>query len=230
MFVDFHTHILPKMDDGSKNTEESLSMLRELKRQGIDTVVATPHFYADRDSVESFLKRREKSYAEICGENDLPEIILGAEVLFYEHLYSLDDINKLCIGDTNYIMIELPFEDWSAKIFEKLYRVTANHNVKIIIAHIDRYLTPSNKNFLHKFAELNAVLQINSSALNGGFFKRKNALSMIKSGRVSLLGSDCHNMTSRKPDVADAYKVIEKKLGADAVGYINRTAEKILYK
>ena len=229
MLVDFHTHILPKMDDGSKNKEESVAMLRELKKQGIDTVVATPHFYADRDNVEKFLKRREKSYAEICDEKDLPNIVLGAEVLLYDHLYSLDDIDKLCIGNTNYIMIELPFEDWSPKIFEKLFRITVSHDVKIIIAHIDRYLTPSNKKLLPKFAELKTILQINTSAFNEGIIKRRHALGMIKSKQALLLGSDCHNMTSRKPDTGEVYSLIKNKLGEDVVSNMNRIAEKILF-
>lgn len=229
MTVDFHSHILPKMDDGSKNKEESLNMLFELKNQGIDTVVATPHFYADRDSVDSFLKRREKRFAEISGEKGIPNIVLGAEVLFYDYLYSLSDIEKLCIGNTKYIMIELPFENWTEKLFEKLNRITLNHDIKIIIAHIDRYLTPHNKKFLYKFSECNAIFQINASAFNDGIFKRKIAIKMIKNNHTILLGSDCHNMTTRKPNIGLAYKVIAKKLGQDTLHNINRIAEKILY-
>ena len=54
--IDFHSHILPGIDDGSKNTQMSLAMIEEEKKQGVHTIVATPHFYADEDSVERFLK------------------------------------------------------------------------------------------------------------------------------------------------------------------------------
>ena len=57
--IDFHTHILPKMDDGSKSTEESIAMLKMQAEQGIRWVVATPHFYAEPESPQDFLQRRK---------------------------------------------------------------------------------------------------------------------------------------------------------------------------
>ena len=63
--IDFHTHILPKVDDGSRSLEQSLAMLNELKKQGVKKLVATPHFYANDESVESFLERRNRVYAEL---------------------------------------------------------------------------------------------------------------------------------------------------------------------
>ena len=59
--IDFHTHILPRMDDGSRSVEESLEMLDSMRQQGVKTVFATPHFYANDESVDSFLERREAS-------------------------------------------------------------------------------------------------------------------------------------------------------------------------
>ena len=55
--IDFHSHILPAMDDGSKNIEESLQMLRMLQEQGVERVIATPHFYADENPPDVFLRR-----------------------------------------------------------------------------------------------------------------------------------------------------------------------------
>ena len=64
--VDFHSHILPGVDDGSRSVEESLEMLRAVARQGIGTVVATPPFYANHDTPERFLRRR------LCNTNYTP--------------------------------------------------------------------------------------------------------------------------------------------------------------
>ena len=83
--VDFHSHILPNIDDGSKNLETSLRMLTESKRQGVDLMIATPHFYAWQDKMSKFLENRKNAYELVKqqieqAEEPLPEIMLGAEV------------------------------------------------------------------------------------------------------------------------------------------------------
>ena len=60
--VDFHTHVLPRIDDGSGSTEESLSLLESLRSQGVDIVCATSHFYPAEQDPESFLRRRGKAW------------------------------------------------------------------------------------------------------------------------------------------------------------------------
>ena len=81
--IDIHSHILPGIDDGSKNLRMSLGLIDMLIDQGIDTVAATPHFYADRVSVEKFLSRRQRAYESLAEalENTpkAPKILLGAE-------------------------------------------------------------------------------------------------------------------------------------------------------
>ena len=80
--IDFHSHILPAIDDGSKNVEESIVLLDMLKDQGIKTVVATPHFDVQRETPAAFIERRQESYEMLRPhlKKDPPEIILGAEV------------------------------------------------------------------------------------------------------------------------------------------------------
>ena len=65
MIADFHSHVLPGMDDGSRSTEESLEILKRMQEQGIAAVVATPHFYASRHFPEEFLERRERAKQKI---------------------------------------------------------------------------------------------------------------------------------------------------------------------
>lgn len=111
--VDFHCHILPEMDDGAKSPIESVQMLEILYRQNVTGCILTPHFYLEENSVEQFLKRREKSYAKlnsyIGNRQDLPEMVEGAEVYFCHRLYQVSQIEKLKIGASNYILIELPY-------------------------------------------------------------------------------------------------------------------------
>ena len=73
--IDWHSHILPAMDDGSRDAEESRLMPELLKAQGIQTVVATPHFYANEESVETFLQRRHDSYERLLAKG-MPSAVL----------------------------------------------------------------------------------------------------------------------------------------------------------
>ena len=65
MWIDFHTHILPGMDDGAETVQQSIKMLRMLRKQGVDRVALTPHFYAHRESVDSFLDRRQTAFEQL---------------------------------------------------------------------------------------------------------------------------------------------------------------------
>lgn len=232
MRADFHTHILPGIDDGSRNIEESTEMLRELRKQGIDTVVATPHFYCEENTVETFLERRDAAFAllqrTIQDEPDMPAVLCGAEVLFYPEIFALENLDKLCIQGTRYIMIELPFQSWTKRIYESIFRISTHAGLKPIIAHVDRYLKlQKDKNCLEELLHAGAVLQVNAEAFEG-LLNRRKVLNLIKTGKVSLLGSDCHNMRSRKPNIAAAYTAVAEKLGPDTVTGLEEISRKIL--
>ena len=87
MLTDFHSHILPGMDDGSADVTMSLEMLRWEELQGIARVVATPHFYARYEDPQRFLQRREqaeqKLRAAMADQSDMPELLMGAEVHYF---------------------------------------------------------------------------------------------------------------------------------------------------
>ena len=102
--VDFHTHILPKIDDGSKSVEESLAMLRSEWEQGIQEVVLTPHFYPQMDDPREFLARRQASFERLqaaMGEEALPKLRLGAEVYFYYGMSNSEILKELVISYDN---------------------------------------------------------------------------------------------------------------------------------
>ena len=246
--IDFHSHFLPGMDDGSRSVSESIKMLEALEKQNIDIAVATPHFYLNMDSVSSFLKRREESHAKLSQviktenssfenekstsgtEKSLPEIVLGAEVEFFNDLHALDELESLCIANSNYILIEMPFDKWTKRTYDGVHALIARRGLTPVIAHLDRYIEIQ-KDFkqIEQLVELNVIVQINSSFVNGLFTRRK-ALSLFENGFAHLLGSDCHNMTSRPPTIGEAYHRIEARLGLDFVKKIDQTGRKILGK
>ena len=212
--IDFHSHILPAMDDGSKSVQISLQMLESLKLQEIRRVVATPHFYANDDSVESFLERRRISFQELKTKYgaDSPEILLGAEVRYYEGLSKLEKLSELCIQGSNMLLIEMFSGRWSEYVVSELLNLSAQGKVTVVLAHIERYMDYQSTDVFERLLANNVLMQVNAEFVTGFFTKRK-ALSLFKNERLHFIGSDCHNMTSRPPEIAKAYELIGKKIG-----------------
>ena len=222
--IDFHTHILPGVDDGSASLEESIAMLRLEAEQGVKRLVATPHFYALHDSPERFLRRRAEA-AQRLGEEiqkygDLPKIALGAEVYFFKGISESDAISQLTIGSGRCILIEMPPPPWTDSMYRELEALSDRRGMIPIIAHVDRYIAPFRTYQIpQKLAELPVLVQANAE-----FFLHRStapmALRMLKHGDIHLLGSDCHNTRSRKPNLGQALQVIENRLGERAIQWI----------
>lgn len=215
--IDFHSHILPGIDDGSADLEESLELLRISARQGVEHMVATPHFYPRHDSPERFLRRREAAEQllreELIYHPGLPEITVGAEVYFFSGISDSELINALTIGDKRCILIEMPESPWKESHYRELEGIYVKHGVTPVIAHVDRYIRPFRTHGIpERLEQMPVMVQANASFfLNSA--TRSMALRMLKRGQIHLLGSDCHNLTSRRPNLAEAVEVIEAKLG-----------------
>lgn len=218
--IDIHTHILPEIDDGSRSVEESVSMLGELYKQGVDTVVATPHFYIDKANLSNFLHRRETAALRLMrAVSKMPErpaIAVGAEVQFYSELAFLDGIEELCLGGTRFLLVEMPFEPWPSHVYQTLEQLYFNREIIPVIAHVERFLDFNRASeVIPRLIESNAQIQVNCSALLSRETRRR-VRRLIRDGVVSFAASDCHNMTSRPPNIADGMRFIAKKCGSRA--------------
>ena len=142
MIIDFHSHILPGIDDGSKDLGTSLEMLKISKEQGIDYMVATPHFHATRISISHFLEAREEAYKCVSEhmESDMPKLIPGAEVAYFEGISEAEGIEKLTVGNTGLLLLEMPFGQWNQPMVSEVERLIEGRHIQIMLAHLERYL------------------------------------------------------------------------------------------
>ena len=236
--VDCHTHILPRMDDGSRSSDESIAMLRMERDQGVDTVILTPHFYADQESTQSFLDRRHACSARLRERREqitasgepLPKLYEGAEVRYFAGMARADDIDKLCIGDTRYMLVEMPFDTWSDGVFRDL-EILQSSGIKPVIAHIERFIRfQKHTDNLERLWSMGMLIQSNASFFTDWHTKR-TALKLLKQQKIHLLGSDSHRAEgARTPDIADALAIIEKKLGPGEIGWLKENGYRMLGK
>lgn len=227
--IDFHSHILPKMDDGSSSSAESLALLRSLREQGVDLVAATSHFYPNRTDPKEFLARRQAAYEHLRSQlpPDTPEIRLGAEVYFFEGISLREELPELCMQGTKLLLLEMPFREWSPRWVSELLELTDDPRVTLLMAHIDRYLRWNPPETFERLRRRGALMQFNAEILLD-WRRRRNALRMLESGLVTVLGSDCHNMTTRPPRLGEARAVMEKRLGADFVRALDSRQRRML--
>lgn len=229
--IDFHSHILPELDDGSKSVEMSVEMLKESYEQGIDIICATSHFYATKESPEKFLERRKQAFLKLAPylTDEMPIIRLGAEVQYFEGITNVELLPRLRIQGTNLLLIEMPFSKWSERMIKDVIFIRKNLRFLVVLAHIERYLEYNKISVFEELEKEGIYLQMNSSAFSS-FSTKGKAISLVKKDAVKLLGSDCHNTTSRKQNLSEGYKAIERKLGKEKVEMMNKFAHSLFYE
>ena len=210
---DMHCHVLPHMDDGCASVEQSLQVLRMNRRQNIDRVVATSHYYPT-EPISKFLDRREKAvtqlYDAIQSQDDtLPSLTLGAEVAYHTGLLQARHIERLCIGSSGYLLLELPFRKWPSQVFTDIHILRSTLGITPIIAHLERYLKVQDTKTVNRLLEMDVLVQMNAGYLLN-FWTQRKAKHLMKSGVVQLLGSDCHNTTNRPPNLGKGYEYLCK--------------------
>ena len=216
--IDFHTHILPEMDDGSSSVEMSLQMIRESVRQGVFCIVLTPHFYPAQDNPKHFLEKRQNRLELLKSRMryGIPLLLAGAEVQYFEGITAMRTLPQMRIEKSRGLLIEMPMCPWSERMIGDIAELNSRREYQVILAHAERYLSYGNLPAIRKLADVGVMMQVNSSAFTG-FAGCRRMLKLLDESLVHFLGSDCHNMTSRPPNLAAAYDTIERKRGTAAV-------------
>ncbi|MCI8554011.1 MAG: capsular polysaccharide biosynthesis protein [Clostridiales bacterium] len=221
--TDFHCHLLPGIDDGAQTAEEGLKIAQQLSEQGIGRVTATPHYVHHRDKVEDFLSRREQALyllretAERMGQPLFP-IVMGAEVRLEKDLSRVEGLDRLRMGDSSYILLELPFTPFKEWMEEEIDNISFRYSLTPILAHLDRYEWYSREERQRLLDRPDTVIQFNCSA----FEDRRNAktiLRLIQEGRRVVLGSDAHNLKERPPQFDGPLKFLRSKLHGQFARY-----------
>ena len=221
---DMHSHILPGMDDGSKDPGMSLEMLGAAADRGVEHILATPHYYPV-ESVKDFLERRAVAAGALKAAMDqsdrqLPRVYLGAEVAYRPGIGYEEDLRSLCIGDSEFLLLELPFAPWGPEVLRDIRNMTCAKGITPVLAHLERYLRIQKKKVLQEVLQQGVLVQLNAEAVLQRQTRRA-ALKMLRSGAVHLLGSDCHNLTDRPQNLGSAVQQLQQTRGMDeALGRI----------
>ena len=232
LLYDMHTHILPGVDDGARNIDESLTLINRLSCAGITDICLTPHYYTHRESLTDFLKRRTTAFHELSSYvSDDVNLHLGAEVYVTKYLFSNEDnLKKVCYEGTGYMLTEFPYSSrFEGESMVHLNKLINNYGITPILAHVERYpYLLKHLNVLEELIDMGIVIQSNACSYSEFPLKIK-LTKLLKNGYIHLFGSDAHSLTRNTPD---AYNIlnehISKKLDYSVISNINDNSAEIL--
>ncbi len=207
--IDIHTHILPGVDDGSKDIDTSLKMIEMSIEQGVTDIVLTPHVQSTVTKVtrEEQLKIYQELLESVKEKNFNINLHLGAEIMYHAHIDTAFD--DYTFGKEKYVLLEFstrvetPIEEICFDIIHMGYQV--------IVAHIERYSYLSIEDII-KIKATGALIQTNASAILNidQQASKKTVKQLIKKKLIDVIATDCHNLNKRAPNLLDA-KVYLKK-------------------
>ena len=201
--IDYHSHILPGIDDGAENVEKSILLIKQAKKYGVEEIYATPHCYLHKTNVERFCAKRQQALESIEKIGLEVPVKLGAEILLIPGLQNLSGIDKLCMPDGNNILLELPLNE---SLITEHYFIAAEQLKKrfgIVMAHPNRY----SDFIVGQMLEIGAVLQINSDDVCIRK-ERKRIIRWIDQDCVYAIGSDVHRGNGNYRRFKKAYEFL----------------------
>ena len=230
--TDIHSHLLPGIDDGSRNSDMTLEMLRMSSDGGVGRMFFTPHCYPS-EPVAEFLQRRktaEEEVRRVCPRDGTPDGLpawkLGAEVYYHVGIQHEELLEELCYEGTRYILIEMPWHEWGARAISDVAEIADYRGFVPVIAHLERYGRLTSPPTIRQLRRLPVAVQMNAEYLTDPATRRK-ALKAVKNGEVDLLGSDAHNISDRKPGLSEAFGILEKAGLLDDASRLAENADRI---
>lgn len=220
--IDIHAHIIPGIDDGSPNMEESLEMARIAVYSEVKYIIATPHFnlpWDKRPYTLDELSRRLQELNDRLKKERIPLTILpGMEVYGDDDLPLLFEQNRLMtLNRTKYLLIEFDFDEVEERIAELLHLVKQNGRIPVI-AHPERYrCVQHNPQFIYDCMAEGCFAQINKGSILGRFGRgpQRAAIALLDHGLVTCVASDAHFATMRTPYLREAYEEVREHFGGE---------------
>ena len=229
--IDLHSHILPGMDDGAQNLEESLRMADLAVRSGVTAIVATPHCAGDR--TEEVRERLAYLRAGLRSAGIPLRVYAGMEIFGSPHTAEMLRQGKLLtLAGSRYPLIEFDFESDGERETEVLQSVLQAGYVPLV-AHPERYrYVRENPELVNLWKRMGCLFQINRGSLLGRFGPGARAMAMELTGRgfATVVASDAHSATMRTPWMGDIWEQLSRRFTPDAAVWLLRNNPRRILK
>ncbi|CEO10629.1 putative tyrosine-protein phosphatase CapC [[Clostridium] sordellii] len=223
--IDIHCHILPGVDDGSKNLSESIEMAKIAYDEGIRTIINTSHYHTD------FKYKKGKELNKVLNDFNKAlkvegidlNIILGNELYYTEDLFeNFENLDFYSLNSSRYLLIEFSPNNFPKNIVDIVYEIKLRGYIPVL-AHVERYpKVQENPNLIYDCINEGALIQVNASSITGknGTEAQKTSDILLKNKMIHFIATDAHSSTRRRPLIKEAYEYVSQK-------YSRELAEKL---
>ena len=218
--IDFHTHILPNIDDGSESVEETFNLIKEAKSVGFDSIISTSH-YIEKYYEVGVKERCEwiNALSEALKKESIDmNLYLGNEVYFSENIIQLLKENKIAkINNSRYMLFEFAMNVKPINVYDVLYEMLQNKIVPVL-AHPERYsFVQKDPSFIYELIDAGVLMQVNYASIIGWYGKKAEILAkkFLESNMISFLGSDVHKQRTIYQKIPEILKKIEDIIGKE---------------
>ena len=218
--IDFHTHILPNIDDGSKSVEETFNLIKEAKSVGFDSIISTSHYIENYYEIP--VEERQEWINALSGalekEKINVDLYLGNEVYFSENIIKLLNENKIAkMNNSKYMLFEFAMNIKPINIYDVIYELIQNKIIPIL-AHPERYrFVQQDPTLIYELLDTGVLMQTNYASIIGWYGEKAEILAkkFLESNMISFLGTDVHKQNTIYPKIPEILKKLEEIIGKE---------------
>ena len=230
--IDFHSHILPNIDDGSTSIGETINLIEEASKVGFTGIISTSHYIQGYYEFDCYERNQLLDIVQNKMQSGNLELYLGSEIYFSSEIIDLiKDKKASTINNTRYLLFELPMNTKPLFVKELVYELIQN-GYRPIIAHPERYSYVQDEiNYVRELANLGTLFQANYGSVLGmyGNDAKKTLKKLLKDDLISFLGSDVHRTGQLYPKLPKALKKINKIVSTEKLEKLTTlNAQKVL--
>lgn len=218
--IDFHTHILPNIDDGSRSIEETFNLINEAKNVGFEAIISTSHYI--EEYYETNAPEREvwinAIYENLQAKNIDIKLYLGNEIYISENIIKLLEEGKAStINDTSYVLFEMPLNVEPMNLYDVIYEMM-QYKLVPILAHPERYsFVQKEPELIYDLIEKGVLMQANYGSILGIYGEKPQMIvrKFFESNMIHFLGTDVHRQNTIYPKVPEALVEIKQIVGEE---------------
>lgn len=218
--IDFHSHILPNIDDGSRSIEETFNLIKEAKDAGFDGIVLTPHYiekYYETDVAEREVWL-DAITQNLSVKNFDGNLYLANEIYISENIIQLlEEAKASTINNTSYVLFELPLNAEPLNLYDVIYKMQ-QYKLVPVLAHPERYsFMQDEPELIYDLVQKGVLMQQNYGSIIGQYGKKAQMIAkkMLENNLVHFLGSDAHRQNTIYKKIPGILIEIKNIIGED---------------
>ena len=233
--IDFHSHILPNIDDGARSIEETFNLIQEAKNVGFDAIISTSHYmenYYETDTPEREVWINA-IYENLQAKNNNIKLYLGNEIYLSENIIKLLEEGKAStINDTSYVLFEMPLNVEPLNLYDIVYEMM-QYKLVPILAHPERYsFVQKDPQLIYDLIQKGVLMQGNYGSIIGQYGEKAQIIikKFLKNNMIHFLGTDVHRQNTIYPRIPECLSEINSLIGEEKLEELSTTNPSLALK